>query len=91
MMERASTARGSNDPPPRPPTTMDISKDANYWHNKSKAYIWEQIKISGFDPPHPVDFKKIKQSELLDQLFKLRGIRDVKEMSHYRPIRDRLK
>jgi hypothetical protein len=77
MMDKASTARGSNDPPPRPPTTMDISKDANYWHNKSTAYIWEQIKISGFDPPY--------KSELLDQLFKLRRIIDDPEMERLRP------
>ena len=64
MMEKASTARGSNDPPPRPPTTIDISKDANYWNNKPKPYIWEQIKISGFDPPYPVDINKIKKREL---------------------------
>ena len=83
MMEKASTARGSNDP--HPPTTMDISKDANYWNNKSKAYIWEHIKISGFDPPHPVDLNKIKKSELLDQLFKLRGIIDDPEMERLRP------
>ena len=50
-MEKASTARGSNDP--HPPTTMDMSKDPKYWRGKKKAYIWEQIKISGFDPPHP--------------------------------------
>ena len=85
MMEKASTARGSNDPPPRPPTTMDISKDANYWNTKSKPYIWEQIKISGFDPPYPVDINKIKKSELLDQLFKLRRIIDDPEMERLRP------
>jgi hypothetical protein len=85
MMDKASTARGSNDPPPRPPTTMDISKDANYWNTKSKPYIWEQIKISGFDPPYPVDINKIKKSELLDQLFKLRRIIDDPEMERLRP------
>ena len=61
-MEKASTARGSNDPPPQ--TTMDISKDANYWRGKKKDYIWKQIQISGFDPPHP-DISKLNQQELL--------------------------
>ena len=89
MMEKASTARGSNDPPPRPPTTMDISKDANYWRGKEKAYIWEQIQISGFDPPYPVDFTKISKNKLLDQLFKLRRIIDDPEMERLKPTRGR--
>ena len=33
-MEKASTARGSNDP--HPPTTMDINEDANYWYKKKQ-------------------------------------------------------
>ena len=57
MIERASTARGSNDP--HPPTAMDKNKDAKYWHRTTKPYILEQIIISGFDPPHPMGITEI--------------------------------
>ena len=57
MIERASTARGSNDP--HPPTAMDKNKDAKYWHRTTKPYILEQMIISGFDPPHPMGITEI--------------------------------
>ena len=37
MVEQASTARRSNHPHPKPPTTMDNNTDANYWHGKTKS------------------------------------------------------
>jgi hypothetical protein len=91
MMEKASTARGSNDPPPRPPTTMDISKDQNYWNKKSKQYILDQINISGFNPPHPMNVKDFNKDELLDKLFELRKIKRVLEMESPGPLRGRPK
>ena len=72
MMARGSAARGSNDPPP-PATTMNGNTNRNYWNNQKKPYIIEQLKISGWDPPHP-DINKISKKDLLTILFKLRDI-----------------
>jgi hypothetical protein len=70
MMARGSAARGSNDPPP-PATTLNGSTNRNYWNKQLKPYILEQLKISGWDPPHP-DTIKISRKELYTKLFEVR-------------------
>ena len=72
MMARGSAARGSNDPPP-PATTFNGNTNRNYWNKQLKPYILEQLKISGWDPPH-LDIDKLKKKDLLPVLFKLRNI-----------------
>ena len=65
MIGRAS---GSNAPMPQPPTTYDSSKNQKYWKRKSKEYLLDQLRLSGFDPPHP-DTGKNNQRELIQHLF----------------------
>ena len=72
MMARGSAARGSNDPPP-PATTFNGNTNRNYWKKQKKDYLLEQLKISGWDPPHP-DISKISKKDLVTILLKLRNI-----------------
>ena len=76
MIARAS---GSNSPMPQPPTTYDSNKNPKYWKKKEKLYLLEQLKLSGFDPPHP-DTENNK-GELIQHFFLLRGIRPIDETS----------
>ena len=76
MIARAS---GSNSPMPQPTTTYDYNKNPKYWKRKEKAYLLDQLKLSGFDPPHP-DTKNNK-GELIQHLFLLRGTRPIGETS----------
>ena len=73
MMARGSAATGSNDPPPPPATAFNGNTRRTYWKKQKKAYLLEQLKISGWDPPHP-DINKISKKDLLTVLFKLRNI-----------------
>ena len=61
MIARAS---GSNAPMPQPPTTYDSNKNPRYWIRKDKAYLLDQLQLSGFDPPYP-DMSKIGEPYLL--------------------------
>jgi hypothetical protein len=65
MIGRAS---GSNAPMPQPPTTYDSSKNPKYWKRKDKAYLLDQLRLSGFDPPHP-DTERLSTKQLIDYLF----------------------
>jgi hypothetical protein len=51
--EMIGRASGSNAPMPQPPTTYDSNKNPKYWKRKDKAYLLDQLRLSGFDPPHP--------------------------------------
>ena len=51
--EMIGRASGSNAPMPQPPTTYDTSKNPKHWKRKSQKYIVAQLRLSGFDPPHP--------------------------------------
>ena len=64
MIGRAS---GSDAPMPQPPTTYDSNKNPKYWKRKGKEYILDQLRLSGFDPPHP-DIEKVNQQQLIDYL-----------------------
>jgi hypothetical protein len=74
MMARGSAARGSNDPPP-PATTFNGNRNRKYWKKQKNDYLLEQLKISGWDPPHP-DTSLISKKELYTKLFEVRGIQD---------------
>jgi len=74
MMARGSAARGSNDPTP-PATAFNGNTNPKYWKKQNKTYLLEQLKISGWDPPHP-DTSLISKKELYTKLFEVRGIQD---------------
>ena len=73
MMARGSAARGSNDSPPPPATAFNGNTSRTYWKKQKKAYLLEQLKISGWDPPHP-DTIKITNKTLYTKLFEVREI-----------------
>ena len=73
MMARGSAARGSNDPTPPPATTFNGNTSRTYWKKQEKDYLLEQLKISGWDPPHP-DTSKFSNKTLYTKLFEVRGI-----------------
>jgi hypothetical protein len=75
-MAPGSATRGSSDPQP-PATTLNGNTNRKYWNNQNKTYILEQLKLSGWDPPHP-DIDKIYKKDLLAMLFKLRNIPENK-------------
>ena len=73
MMARGSAARGSNDPRPPPATAFNGNTNPKFWMKQNKAYLLEQLKISGWDPPHP-DTSKLSKKELYTKLFEVREI-----------------
>jgi len=59
--EMIGRASGSNAPMPQPPTTYDSGKSKTYWKRKNKEYILDQLRLSGFDPPHP-DIQQVSKA-----------------------------